>query len=152
MTCSFHKEARCFNRAENHAKGLLGTILIKEFVLKSHPEYFGIVDPNRVEVDESGGNYGNCWFDMLERDWSANEVFFFAEAKFVSLGEEGSLTSKLNDARDSLVKRMESREVQSAISENWKLPENGYGFVTLITPDGVEVVWGIWKTNELLKR
>ncbi|MEM3426050.1 MAG: hypothetical protein QXI42_09675 [Thermoproteota archaeon] len=135
---------------EEHAKGLLGTKLINEFIIKNHPEYFCITDPNKVEVDETGQNLGNNWFDILERDLSTKKLFLAGECK-LTCTESWSPDFKLEEAKKSLIERMNSREVQNAISEGWKLPENVYGFAMHITPDGIEVVWRIWNTNGLLR-
>lgn len=78
------------------------------------------------------------------------ELYFAGECK-ITFTEDWSLESKLEEAKASIIDRLKSKEMRSALSEGWRLPEKLYGFVMHTTSDGIEVVWRVWRTSELLK-
>ncbi|MBS7654732.1 hypothetical protein KEJ43_06655, partial [Candidatus Bathyarchaeota archaeon] len=120
----------------SHGKGTLSTEIVRDFPMKRYPEHFGNVDPNKIEVDMTGQNLEEYWFDMLERDWTAKKLFFIGEAK--SEWREWRPYSMLKYATDDLIKHVES-------VKSWKLPMKGYVFAIYM---GLEIeIW--WQEVDL---
>ncbi|MEM3449505.1 MAG: hypothetical protein QXP38_11650, partial [Nitrososphaerota archaeon] len=91
---------------------------------------------NKIEVDMTGQNLEEYWFDMLERDWTAKKLFFIGEAK--SEWREWRPYSMLKYATDDLIKHVES-------VKSWKLPMKGYVFAIYM---GLEIeIW--WQEVDL---
>jgi len=128
-------------------KGAIATEVVRDFLIKSYPELFGDVDYSKVEIDLTGQNLGDYWFDIIGRDWSKKELFFMGEAKSewrdwrpYSMLEEAE--KDINDHMENAIDMIKTLEKVKKFSESgWKTTKKGYVFVVHLIPNEIETWW-----------
>lgn len=115
----------------HHAKGVLPTEVVKEFLVESYKGEFGLPEGSSVTVDKTGSNYGNYWFDLMTEDDANRRLTFVGECESRWTEEEmdwGIFNSVKEDLKVHSVK---------AESEKWLLPDYGFGFVVVYRSDSI---------------
>jgi len=126
-----------FNGTE---KGVLATEIIKEIVIKKLREELEVSKGEEIEVDETGGNRADYWFDIMIRNKVERIIYFVSEVasewikewnpKKLFEGGRGSLKDDLENHKNRVVE----------LEEKWSIPNYGYAFAIHVLSDKIEIL------------
>lgn len=127
-------------------------------MIKKHPERFGNVDLSKVEIDLSGQNLEDYWFDIMQRDWNKRELLFVGEAK--SEWKEWRPYSMLGEAEQDVKGHMENaisrikelEKVDKLEESGWAITRKGYVFAMHFVSGEVKIVWAEVDLNDIVER
>jgi hypothetical protein len=115
----------------HHAKGVLPTEVLKEFLIERYREEFRLPESYSVIIDITGSNRGNYLADMMVKD--DNRITFFGEA------ESRWSDEKMDLGIFNRIKKDLEEHSNEAKTEGLVLPNQGYGFIVIYRQDKIVI-------------